>query len=157
MPELVYLVIYGTVLFNICIRRRHICLRLVVIIVGHKILNRVFREKLFKFRIKLRSQRLVVCYNQRRLSQLLYDIGHGKGLAGAGDAQQRLKLIAASEPVRKRLYSLRLVSCRFEIRNELKIHLHCPPSHSRYKAPESALYRRRCFFRHEKSGHISTF
>ena len=50
--------------------------------------------------------------NQRRLVQLLDDIGHGKGLAGAGDAKKSFKLIALFKSFYQLLDGLGLVAGR---------------------------------------------
>ena len=55
-------------------------MQIVLVIVGHKILNGIIRKILFKLTIKLRGQCLIVCYDQSRLVQLLYHVGHRKGL-----------------------------------------------------------------------------
>ena len=49
--QLVYFIIYGGILGNIRIRRRHIGLGLVVIVVGHKVFYRILRKKFFKFSV----------------------------------------------------------------------------------------------------------
>jgi hypothetical protein len=46
--------------------------------------------------------------------QTLDDIGHGKGLAAAGNAQQRLIGLALTDPGRQRIDSCGLVALRFE-------------------------------------------
>ena len=48
--------------------------------------------------IKLRGQSFVVRQNQRRAADFLDHLGHGEGLAGAGDAQQHLVLFAIEMP-----------------------------------------------------------
>ena len=85
-PQAVDLIIGRCVLGNIGIRVGDIGLRLVVIVVGDKILHGVVGEKLLEFRTKLGCQCLIVGQHQRRPLDLLNDLGHGVGLAGAGDA-----------------------------------------------------------------------
>ena len=85
-PQAVDLIIGRCVLGNIGIRVGDIGLRLVVIVVGDKILHGVVGEKLLEFRTKLGRQCLIVGQHQRRPLDLLNDLGHGVGLAGAGDA-----------------------------------------------------------------------
>ena len=65
---------------------------------GDKIFHCVIWKELFKFPIKLRSQCLIMCYDQRWFIQLLDDIRHGKCLTRSGDAKQCLALIAFFEP-----------------------------------------------------------
>ena len=108
-PQLVNLVIYGRILCNIGIGRRHICLRLIIIIIGDKVFYRIFREKFLELAVELSGQGLIVRYDQSGLVQGGDDIGHGKGLAGTGDTQQSLKLIALLEALHQFGYGRRLV------------------------------------------------
>ena len=61
--------------------------RLIVIVVADKILHRVVREKLLKLAVELGRQGLVGGQHQGGQIELGHDVGHGKGLAGAGDPQ----------------------------------------------------------------------
>ena len=81
-----------------------------VIIIGYKVLNRVLREELFKLRIELPRQGLIVCDHQSRNVQLGDDVRHGKGLAGARNTKQSLALVAFLEALDQFFYGLRLVS-----------------------------------------------
>ena len=92
--QLINLIVDRRILGNIRVTGRHIGLRLVIIIVGHKILDSVFREELLEFSVKLCRQCFIVCQYQRRLVQSLNDIRHGECLTGTGDTKQRLALIA---------------------------------------------------------------
>ena len=112
MPELIYLIIDGRILFYIGIGRRDISLRLVIIIIGHKILHRVFRKKLLEFTVELCCKSFVMGDDEGRTSKLLYDVRHGKCLTGAGGAKERLKLVAGPEPVHKLFYRLGLIARR---------------------------------------------
>ena len=56
-------------------------------ILGHKILHRVFREKFLELAVQLSSEGLIVRYYQSGLLELLYDVFHSKGLAGACNPQ----------------------------------------------------------------------
>ena len=78
-------------------------LRLVVVVVGDEILHGVVGEKLPELLAQLGRQGLVVVgQHQRGALHLLDDLGHGVGLAGAGDAQQHLLLQAVLQPLRQR-------------------------------------------------------
>jgi hypothetical protein len=57
----------------------------------------VVGEQLAELEVQLVRQRLVVGHHQRRATDALDDIGHGEGLAAAGDAQQDLCGIAAKD------------------------------------------------------------
>ena len=58
-----------------------------VFILGHEVFHRVLREEFLELAVELPGQGLIVRYDQSGLVQSLDDVGHGEGLAGAGDAQ----------------------------------------------------------------------
>ncbi|KFB74344.1 MAG: hypothetical protein AW09_000373 [Candidatus Accumulibacter phosphatis] len=94
------------ILFDEQVACRNISLGLVVVVIGNKILDRVVGKELAEFGIELCSERLVGCQHQRRTAGSRDDVGHGVGLARAGDAEQGLE----REPI---LQSLdQLVNCR---------------------------------------------
>ena len=51
--------------------------------------------------IELRGQSFIMCEHERRAVQLLDNFGHREGLAGAGDTEQYLVLLAFVETARK--------------------------------------------------------
>ena len=65
-------------------------LRLVVVVVGDEVLHRVVGEKLLELLAQLGGQDLVVGQHQGGALDGLDDLGHGVGLARAGDAQKDL-------------------------------------------------------------------
>ena len=112
MPEPVDLVIHGRIFFDISICRRHVSLRLVVIVVRDEIFHGVFREEFLELAVQLRSQRFIMRDDQRRLVQLLDHVGHGKRFAGARHAEQRFKLVAFFEAIHQFFDRLRLIARR---------------------------------------------
>ena len=122
IPEPVNLLIGRGVLLNVGVGLRHIGLRLIVVVVGDKVLDRIVREELFHLAVELRRERLVVGDDERRLLQLLNYIRHRKGLARARHADQGLKLIARAKPVGQFLYGLRLVARRLKLTVQFKFH-----------------------------------
>ena len=124
------LVVDGGVLLNIGVGVRDIRLWLIVVIVGNEIFHGVVREELPELRAELRRQRLVVRQHERRPVQLLDDVRHGKGLAGAGDAKQDLLVEAHFDAVYKFFDGLRLVAGRLIFGNKLKIHIFSFPAGS---------------------------
>ena len=116
------LVIDCRVLFDIGVRVGDIGLGLVVVVVGNEIFYGVFREKFPEFAAKLGSQGLVVGQHQGRTVELFDDGGHGKGLTGAGDAQQDLLLHPASETLGQLFDGLGLVPCGAVGRVKFEIH-----------------------------------
>ena len=79
-------------------------------IIGHKVLNRILREELLHFRVKLARQGFIVRNDQCRLLQLLYHVGHCEGLARSCDTEQSLELVAFPEALHQFFYCLRLVA-----------------------------------------------
>ncbi|OPZ71921.1 MAG: hypothetical protein BWY82_01565 [Verrucomicrobia bacterium ADurb.Bin474] len=59
-PQSLNLLIDRRILFNEGIRLRNISLRLIVVVVAHKVFNRVVREKCLELRVQLGRKRLIV-------------------------------------------------------------------------------------------------
>ena len=108
-PQPVDLVVGGGILGDIGVRMGDIRLWLVVVVVGDEVLHRVVGEELLELRAQLGGQGLVVGQHQRGPLHLLDDLGHGKGLAGSGNAQQHLLLQPVLDALRQRGNGLRLV------------------------------------------------
>ena len=89
-PQAVDLLVGGGILLDIGVRVGDIGLRLVVVVVGHKVLHGVFREKFPELLAQLGGQCLIVGQHQCGTLHLLDDLGHGVGLAGAGNALEHL-------------------------------------------------------------------
>ena len=119
-PQAVDLLIGGGVLGNIGVRVGDISLWLVVIVVGDKVFHRVVGEKFLELRAQLGRQCLVMGQHQGGALDLLDDLGHGKGLAGAGDAQQHLLLQSVLDALRQRVDGLGLIAGGLVFRNDFK-------------------------------------
>ena len=89
-------------------------LRLIVVVVGDEIFDGIVREKLLELRAELGGQRLVVGQNQRRTLHPLNDLGHGEGLAAAGDPLQGLLVQPQLDAVGDGVDGLRLIAGRFK-------------------------------------------
>ena len=96
-------------------RRRHVGLGLVVVVVGDEVLDRVLREELPELAVQLRGQRLVGRQHERRALDLLDHVGDREGLAGAGDAEQRLVREAVADALDQLGDRLRLVARRLVV------------------------------------------
>ena len=120
MAQFIYFLVNGTVFFYIGIRCRHISFRLIIIVIGNKIFNSVFRKKLFKFRTKLSRQGFIVGEHQCRSVNFFYNIRHCKGFAGACNTHQSLLLIAVQNAFHKCIYCLRLIARRLIFAYKLK-------------------------------------
>ncbi len=109
-PQFINLIVDGGILGNICVRGWHIGLRLVIVIIGHKILHCIFREKFLELAVELSRQGFVVGNDQSGLVQRRDHIGHGKSLTGTGDPQQSLALIALPESFNQGFNGLGLIA-----------------------------------------------
>ena len=90
MAQAVYLFVYLRLFFYIGVAVRDVCLRLVVVVVGNKVMHRVVWEKLAVLLRQLCGKCFVVCDNQSGLLHRFYNIGNGKSFTRAGYAQKCL-------------------------------------------------------------------
>ena len=97
MAHAVDLLVDGGFLLDIGVGTRHIGLGLVVVVIRHEIFDRIVREEASELAIELRRQRFVGGEDQGRPLGRLDHLGHRKGLAGAGDAEQHLGAVVAYE------------------------------------------------------------
>ena len=119
-PQPVDLLVGGGVFFNIGVGMWDIGLRLVVVVIGHEVLHRVVGEELLELLAQLGRQGLVVGQHQGGPLDGLDDLGHGEGLAGAGDTQQHLLVQAVLHALGQLFNGLRLVAGRLIVRYHLK-------------------------------------
>ena len=82
-------------LLDVGVGARDVGLRLVVVVVGDEVLDRVVGKEALELAVELRRQRLVGREDQRRALRRLDHLRHREGLAGAGDAEQHLGAVAA--------------------------------------------------------------
>ena len=100
------------ILLNKEIAGRHIRLRLIKIVVGDKVFDRILREKLAHFGIGLSRERLVRCHDQRRHSLPGNHIGHRIGFTRSGHPQQGLRHQPLFEPFTELFNRRGLIACR---------------------------------------------
>ena len=81
MAKLVNLVVDGGIFFDVGVAGGYVGFRLVVVVVGNKVFNGIFRKKLFELSVELCRQGFVGRQNQRRSAG---------AMESADDAQQRL-------------------------------------------------------------------
>ena len=110
VAQTVDLVVDGAVLFNVGVGGGNVRLRLVIVVVGHEIFHRIIREELPELGAQLRRKGLVVCEDEGRPVAVGDDVRHGECLAGAGDAEQRLFLVAPEYPLGEGVNRLGLVA-----------------------------------------------
>ena len=120
MPHLIDGVIDRRILLDISVGSRNIGLGLVIIVVGDEILNRIVGKQLAKFAEQLRRQGLVRGHDQGRPLHPGHNLGHGKGLARPGDAEQDLFAHPGLDIRRQTLNGRRLITGRSEVRNNFK-------------------------------------
>src|SRR6185312_11366458 len=90
MAHAVDLFIYGAVLLDIGVGARDIGFGLVVVVIADEIFDRVVGEEGLELAVELGGQGLVGRQDQGGALGRLDDLGHGEGLAAAGDAQKDL-------------------------------------------------------------------
>ena len=95
VPHPVDLLVDGRFLLDIGIGPRHISFGLIVIVVGDEVFDGVVGEEALELAVELRRQRLVGREDQGRPVGGGDHLGHGEGLARAGDAEQHLVALLA--------------------------------------------------------------
>ncbi len=120
--ELVELFVDGRFFLDVEIAGGDVGLGLVVVVVADEVLDRVTGKELLELVIELGGEGLVVGEDQRRTVGLLDDLGHGEGLAGAGDAEEDLVFFAGGETANELVDGARLVAAGLIGGDELKVH-----------------------------------
>ena len=117
-PHPVDLVVDRRFLLDVGVAGRDVGLGLVVVVVADEVLDGVVGEEAPELLVELRRQRLVVGHDQRRPVHPGDDLGHGEGLARAGDAEQRLMAIAAFESGDQLGHGVHLIAGEVEVGDE---------------------------------------
>ncbi len=99
-------------LFDVQVVARNIGLGLVVVVVGHEVLDRVAGEEFLELGVELGCQGLVVSHHQGGALDPGDQVGDGESLPGAGGAEKHLVFVAASQPGHQRFDRFRLVAHR---------------------------------------------
>ena len=108
------------VLLDIGVGARDVGFRLVVVVIGDEILDRVVGEEALHLAVELCRQRLVRRQHQRRALHVLDHLGDGEGLAGPGDAEQHLVPLALAQRPVKLFDRLRLVARGLVLGNQVE-------------------------------------
>jgi len=107
-------------------RLRDVRLRLVVVVVGDEVLDRVVGQHLAQLVGELRGERLFGSMTSIGRWSCLPDPGDGGGLAGAGRAEQHRVVVAGLDPPGDLSDRLRLVAGWHHVGNDLeRCHLRC--------------------------------
>jgi hypothetical protein len=107
------------ILLDIGVSARDIGLGLEVVVVGDEILDRVPRKEILELAIELGGESLVRREDQGRALRRLDHLGHGEGLARAGDAEQHLVALLSVGLGHELGDGRRLVAFRLELRLDL--------------------------------------
>ena len=103
------------ILLDIGVGARDIGFGLVVVVIADEIFDGVVGKEIPELAIELRRQRLVGRQDQRRALRRLDHLGHGEGLAGAGDAEQHLGAVVPAHAFDQILDRRRLIALGIEI------------------------------------------
>ena len=120
MTQLVDLVVDHRVLLNVHILARNVRLGLIIVVVGHEVVDRVLGEEGAELGADLRGKRLVRLENQRRAAAGGDDVRHRKGLARPGDAEQGLEREPLFNTVDQSRDRFRLIAGRRERTDQMK-------------------------------------
>ena len=120
--KLVEFVVDGGFFFDVDVAGRHVGFRLIVVVIADEVLDGVAGEERSELVIELRGERFVVGQNQRRAPGLLDQLGHGVGLAGAGDAEQHLVFFAVQQAAEELIDGGGLIAARAVIDAQMKGH-----------------------------------
>src|SRR5258706_10496818 len=101
---------------------RDIRLRLIVIVIGNEIGDRVIREEFLELSVQLRGKSLVVRHDQRRLLQFLNDRSNRESLASACSPEQNLMFHASADAFHKSVNGFGLIAHGNERCLESEIH-----------------------------------
>ncbi len=120
MAHAVDLLVHRGILLDIGVGARDIGFRLVVVVVGDEILDRVLRKEVLELAVELGRQRLVGREDQRGALHRLDHLRHGEGLARAGDAEQHLVALVGVRRFDQFLDRGRLVAGRLIFADQLE-------------------------------------
>ena len=95
VTESVDLIVDRGILFNIKVFAGDICLRLIIIVIGHEIFYGIIGEKFTEFRAKLCRKRFIVRKHERRTVAFCDNICHSEGLARARYTHESLCAVTA--------------------------------------------------------------
>ena len=110
MAQLLDLFVNRCVFLNEGVGRRHVRLRLVVVVIRNEIDHRIIGEEFLELGRKLGRERFIRRHDERGLLSCLNDFRHGECFARARDAQKVLVAQAALYPIGKLLDSLGLIA-----------------------------------------------
>ncbi len=122
--ELVELFVDGGFFFDEEVAGGDVGFGLVVVVVGDEVLDGVVGEEGLELVVELGGEGLVVREDEGGALELLDDLGHGEGLAGAGDAEEDLIFFAGVEAGDELGDGAGLVALGLVGGGELEVHLY---------------------------------
>ena len=128
VPQLLDLSVDRGVLLDEGVGRRDVRFRLVVVVVGDEVDDRVVRQQVRELGRELRGERLVRRHHERRLLDLFDDLRHREGLARAGDAEQGLVPLAGLDRLGEAVDRLGLIAGGLVGRHDLEFLAHLASS-----------------------------
>ena len=129
MAQSVDLLVHVRLFGQVVVRAGNVCLRLVVVVVAHEVVDGVVWEEALQFTVELSCERLVVGYDEGGSLKLLDHIGHGEGLARARDPHEALMFDPGPVALDKRLDRRGLVAAGLEVRPNFELG-HRQPRHA---------------------------
>src|SRR3569623_465444 len=133
-PHLLDVLVDRGVLLYVSVRRRHVGLGLVVVVIRNEIFHGVIGEELAHLAVELGRQGLVGRQDQRRALDLLDYVGDGVGLARAGHAQQGLACETIVEALHQGADGVGLVAGGGELGGDFKTFAHGGYSEKRHSS-----------------------
>ena len=118
------LVVDGGFLLDVGVGRRDVGLGLVVVVVADEVLDGVVGKEALELLVELRGERLVVDHDQGRPVHPGKRLGHREGLAGAGDPEQHLMLVAAIQRLDELADGALLVASQLEVGDQVEAVVH---------------------------------
>jgi len=97
--KLVELFVDGCFFFDVEVARGDIGLGLVVVVITDEVFHRVTGEELLELVVELGGEGFVMRQDEGWAIGFLDNLGHGEGLAGAGDAEEHLVFFSRSEAI----------------------------------------------------------
>ena len=120
VAQLVDLVVDLDRLFDVGVRRGQIRLRLIIVVIRHKKLDRGVGKQLLELGAELRGERFVVRKDERGLLHALDHLCHRIGFSASRDAQQHRHRVARLDALCKGFDRLRLIALRLVRGNDLE-------------------------------------
>ena len=115
MTEHIDFIVHHRILLDIHILSWDVCFRLIIVVIGNKILDRIFRKEGTEFRTKLSGESFVMRKDKGGAIHTRYDIRHGEGFTRACDTEKCLRSLSCFQSTDKSFNGFGLVAHRLKI------------------------------------------